>query len=86
MRTPGRYLSALRLAWRTAPKGVNGRLYQLIYFLEAGVLAAHLADQGVDHLHNHIAKASCTVAMLAGALSGLPYSLYHPRARHLFRP
>ncbi|SMX31740.1 glycosyltransferase [Maliponia aquimaris] len=74
MRNPVRYLSALALAWRTAPKGLKGRLYNLIYFLEAGVLAAHLADNGVDHLHNHIAKASCTVAMLAGTLSGLPYS------------
>lgn len=74
MRNPGRYISALALAWRTAPKGVKGRLYQMIYFLEAGVLAAHLADAGVQHLHNHIAKASCTVAMLVGALSGLRWS------------
>ncbi|SFD71925.1 glycosyltransferase family 4 protein [Roseivivax sediminis] len=74
MRSPGRYLSALRLAWRTAPAGLRGHLYNLIYFAEAGVLAAHLADRGVTHLHNHIAKASCTVAMLASALSGLPYS------------
>ena len=71
---PARYGRALRLAWTTAPKGVKGRLYNLIYFLEAGVLAAHLAEQGVEHLHNHIAKASCTVAMLASALSGIPYS------------
>lgn len=74
MRSPGRYFRALALAWRTAPKGIRGRLYNLIYFLEAGVLAAHLADAGVEHLHNHIAKASCTVAMLVNALSGLPYS------------
>jgi len=74
MRTPKRYLNALGLAWRTAPKGIKGRLYNLIYFAEAGVLAAHLADRGVTHLHNHIAKASCTVAMLASALSGVPYS------------
>jgi glycosyltransferase involved in cell wall biosynthesis len=74
MRTPRRYFSALRLAWTTAPKGIKGRLFNLIYFAEAGVLAAHLADRGVEHLHNHIAKASCTVAMLVNALSGLPYS------------
>ncbi len=74
LRTPGRYLRALALAWRTAPKGIKGRLFNLIYFLEAGVLAAHLSDKGVQHLHNHIAKASCTVAMLASALSGIPYS------------
>lgn len=74
MKSPGRYLAALALAWRTAPKGLRGRLYNLIYFAEAAVLAAELQDKGVTHLHNHIAKASCTVAMLASALSGIPYS------------
>lgn len=74
LRRPGRYLSALALAWKTAPKGIKGRLYNLIYFLEATVLAKELEQQGIDHLHNHIAKAACTVAMLVNALSGLPYS------------
>ncbi|MGJ8603505.1 MAG: glycosyltransferase [Marivita sp.] len=74
IKTPGRYLSALGLAWRTAPRGLKGRLYNLIYFIEAGVLAAKLMDEGVTHLHNHIAKASCTVAMLVGALSGIRWS------------
>lgn len=74
LRSPARYGSALALAWRTAPKGIKGRLYNLIYFAEATVLADELARQGVDHLHNHIAKASCTVAMLVNALSGLTYS------------
>lgn len=74
MKSPGRYLSALALAWQTAPKGVKGRLYNLIYFIEAGVLASKLADEEVTHLHNHIAKASCTVAMLVGALSDIRWS------------
>ncbi|ANT60171.1 colanic acid biosynthesis glycosyltransferase WcaL [Salipiger sp. CCB-MM3] len=74
LRSPSRYLRALALAWRTAPKGLKGRVYNLIYFAEAGVLADHLAAAGVQHLHNHIAKASCTVAMLASELSGIPYS------------
>lgn len=74
LRQPGRYLSALSLAWRTAPKGIKGRLYNLIYFAEAVVLAEELTSRGVVHLHNHIAKASCTVAMLCSALSGIPYS------------
>ena len=74
MARPGRYLRALKLAWDTAPKGIKGRLYNLIYFLEAGVLADELARQSVEHLHNHIAKASCTVAMLASELSDIPYS------------
>ncbi|SMY06880.1 glycosyltransferase [Flavimaricola marinus] len=74
LREPGRYLRALRLAWSTAPRGVKGRLYNLIYFAEAVTLADHMRQRGVVHLHNHIAKASCTVAMLASALSRIPYS------------
>ena len=72
--SPKRWFKALALAWRTAPKGLRGRAYQMIYFAEAGVLAHHLQATGAQHLHNHIAKASCTVAMLASKLSGIPFS------------
>ena len=41
MRSPGRYLSALGLAWRTAPKGIKGRLYNLIYFHRSGRAGRH---------------------------------------------
>ncbi len=74
LRRPARYAKALALAWRSAPKGLKGRLYNLIYFAEAAVLARHMQQVGATHLHNHIAKSSCTVAMLASALSGIPYS------------
>ena len=71
---PSRYLKALALALGTSPGGVKATLYQLIYFAEAAVLARHLRRTGARHLHNHIAKSSCTVAMLASALSDIPYS------------
>ncbi len=74
LRHPIRYVRAFALAWSTAPKGLRGRLYNLIYFSEALVLAHHLSRENITHLHNHIAKSSCTVAMLASALSGIPYS------------
>ena len=74
LRQPVRYFRALRLAWQTAPGGVRAHLYQLFYFLEAVVLAEHLQQGGGKHLHNHIAKASCTVAMLCHELSRIPYS------------
>ena len=74
LRAPGRYLQGLRLAWKTAPGGIKGHIYNLIYFAEAVVLADHMRRRGVVHLHNHIAKSSCTVAMLASAVSGIPYS------------
>ncbi|TCL00738.1 glycosyltransferase involved in cell wall biosynthesis [Shimia isoporae] len=73
-RRPGGYFRALFLALRTAPPGLRGFLYQLFYFAEAAVLAQHLRKKGVGHLHNHIAKSSCTVAMLMSEMSGIPYS------------
>lgn len=70
----GGWWRGLRLALKTSPGGVKATLYQLFYFAEAVVLADHLRRQNVQHLHNHIAKASCTVAMLCQEVSGIPYS------------
>lgn len=72
--SPRRYLAALRLAWRTRRLGLRGSIYQLIYFVEAVLLAAEMKRRRIDHLHNHIAESSCTVAMLAAAVSGIPFS------------
>lgn len=74
VRRPSTFVQGFATAWRTAPKGLRGRAYNLIYFAEALVLAKWMQDEGVTHIHNHIAKASCTVAMLASRLSGIPYS------------
>jgi len=74
LRRPASYFAALWLALRTAPPGLRGMVFQLIYFAEAAVLAARLKRRGITHLHNHIAKASCTVAMLASAIGGVPFS------------
>ncbi len=71
---PRRWFSALRLAWRTRSPGTKAAFYQLFYFLEAGVLAQHLRQQGVTHLHNHFANSSCSVAMLTAEMSGIPFS------------
>jgi len=72
---PKRYVQAIALAWRTRQLGVRGSLYQLIYFIEAGLLAHQLNCQGIDHLHNHFGDSSCTVAMLASAMGEFGYSL-----------
>lgn len=73
-RAPRCYIRAFSLAMKTRPAGLKGLMYQLFYFAEAAVLAAHLRQNSVTHLHNHIAKASCTVAMLTSEMSGIPYS------------
>jgi glycosyltransferase involved in cell wall biosynthesis len=71
---PGRWLSALKLAWNIRPPGLKAALWQGFYFLEAGVLAAHLRARGVRHLHNHFGNSSCSVAMLAAEIAGIPFS------------
>ena len=74
LRSPRRWFSALGLAWRTRPPGTRALAWQLFYFLEAGLLADYLRKNGVVHLHNHFANSSCSVAMLASEISGIPFS------------
>ena len=71
---PGSWFSALGLAWRTCPPGLKEALWQVFYFLEAGVLSDHLRSRGVVHLHNHFGDSSGTVTMLTSAISGIPFS------------
>jgi glycosyltransferase involved in cell wall biosynthesis len=86
LRSPVRWLRALGLAVRSGAPGLRGLLYQLFYFAEAGVLADHMRRIGVFHLHNHFGNSSCSVAMLASALSGIPYSYMLHGPAELFEP
>ena len=74
-RAPGRWFSALGLAWSTRPPGAKALLWQLFYFLEAGVLADHLLARGVTHMHNHFGDASGSLTMIASEMSGIPFSI-----------
>ncbi|WP_434555444.1 glycosyltransferase family 4 protein [Prochlorothrix hollandica] len=71
---PRRYVRAIKLAVSTAQPGLKGGLYQAFYFAEAGWLAQTLKARRIDHLHNHLADSSCTVALLASSLSHIPFS------------
>jgi glycosyltransferase involved in cell wall biosynthesis len=73
---PGRFLDAAKVVLRHVPKGTKRRwIRQIFYLLEAAYLAERLKAKGVRHLHNHIGESSAMVAMLAGMLQGIPYSL-----------
>lgn len=73
-RSPRGWLSAMVLAWHIRPPGLRALLWQIFYFLEAGVLAEHLHTCDVHHLHNHFGDSSCSVAMLTSVISGIPFS------------
>ena len=74
LRGPGTWASTLALAIRMRSPGLKALLWQLFYFLEAGVLANHLRQKRVRHLHNHFANSSCSVAVLAAKLAEIPFS------------
>lgn len=71
---PKGWVRALWLALRMSPPGLTALIFQIIYFAEAGVLAAYLRRREVRHLHNHFGDSSCTVAMLAAEMAGIPFS------------
>jgi glycosyltransferase involved in cell wall biosynthesis len=75
LRAPGRYARTFALALRTAPPGLRGLLWQIFYFLEAGVLAERLRTLRARRLHNHFGDSSCTVAMLAAELAETAFSI-----------
>ncbi|KIC45455.1 glycosyltransferase [Tateyamaria sp. ANG-S1] len=86
MRFPRQWLGAAGLAWSTSPKGVKSRLWQLFYFLQAGVLADHMLRIGVQHLHNHFGNSSCSVAMLAAHMAKVPFSYTAHGPMEFFEP
>lgn len=85
---PIRLVQALYLVWSTHSPGVWNRVRQITYLGEGALLARLLIRSRIEHLHNHVAENSATVAMLASHISEIPYSMtvhgpgifYHPRA------
>lgn len=74
-RKPVRYLQTLKLAFITRRSGLKGLAFQLAYFLEATLLASDILKKNVTHVHNHLGDASATVAMLAGKLANVGFSM-----------
>jgi glycosyltransferase involved in cell wall biosynthesis len=70
-----RLFSALKLAIRTRPPGTKAFAYQIFYWLQGAVLAQRLRAAGTQHLHNHFANSSCSTAMLAAEIAGIPFSV-----------
>lgn len=74
MSRPLAWFRTMGLAWRICPPGLKEALWQIFYFVEAGVLAHHLRRKGVAHLHNHFGDSSCSLSLLAAEMAGVPFS------------
>ena len=73
--SPGRYLAGIKAALAIRPPGLKATLRQLAYFAEAGVVARRMRRLRLQHLHNHFANSSGSVATIAAALGGFTFSL-----------
>lgn len=72
--SPGRFLSALKLALRMGRRAERPLPVHLVYLAEACLVFRWLRECGADHVHAHFGTNSAEVAMLASALGGPPYS------------
>lgn len=75
IRHPRRLAATVRLAVNTCPNRLRAIVRQLAYLAEAVLLARHLRDRNVTHIHNHLGDSSGTVVMLASELTEIPFSL-----------
>ncbi len=74
VRTPGRFATALRLAWTMSRGAVQPLPWHLVYLAEACRLLDWMEDNGTEHLHAHFATNAAEVACLARALGGPRWS------------
>jgi colanic acid/amylovoran biosynthesis glycosyltransferase len=74
VRSPGRFLRTLNMAWKLGRRSERGLLYHGIYLAEACLLRRRLAQDQVQHLHAHFGTNSATVAILCFLLGGPSYS------------
>jgi glycosyltransferase involved in cell wall biosynthesis len=73
--SPKLYLKTLFLAFKTSRPGIKGHFLQLIYFVEAILLADLVKEHQVEHLHNHLGDNSGTVTLLGAKFAGISYSI-----------
>lgn len=74
LRSPMRFLRALRLALRTGWRSSRGLLRHLAYLAEACVCSRWLRAAGIRHVHAHFGTNAATVAMLCSELGGSSFS------------
>lgn len=71
---PIRFFRGLGMAVSLGRKSEKGLLRNLIYFAEACLFRAWMADGKYTHVHSHFATNATLVAMLSRVMGGPPYS------------
>jgi len=74
VRRPASFIRALRLTAHMARGSDRSVALHAVTLCEACYMARTIADAKVRHIHAHFGTNSAEVAMLASALTGIPYS------------
>jgi glycosyltransferase involved in cell wall biosynthesis len=75
LRSPGKFLSALRLAFQVGWRADRSLGYHLAYLAEACRMLPWLEASGAAHVHAHFGTNAAEIVMLVRALGGPPYSV-----------
>lgn len=74
LRSPIRFMSAIRLAAHMSHDSERPLMYHLIYIMEACRVLEWVKDFGAERIHVHFGDNSTEIIMLARVLGGPPYS------------
>ncbi|HEV2702990.1 MAG TPA: glycosyltransferase family 4 protein [Steroidobacteraceae bacterium] len=74
LRSPLRFVSAVRLAAHMSRDSERPLAYHLIYIMEACRILQWVREFGAERIHVHFGDNSTEIVMLARALGGPPYS------------
>lgn len=72
---PAAYFGTLFELVRNPHPDLSTRLKTILHFIEGVYAAGVIAEQPCDHLHAHFVDRASTVALVAGKLLNLPYSV-----------
>ena len=86
LRSPLRFLGALRLAGRAARHSDRSLPYHLVYLAEACRILSWLKASGAQQVHAHFGTNSAEVAMLVNALGGPAFSFTVHGPEEFLRP
>jgi glycosyltransferase involved in cell wall biosynthesis len=73
--SPLRYFAGLVYALKLGGSNLSALLYHVFYFVEAVVLGDWMRRNQLNHVHVHFATPAATVAMIAGQVCGVEFSM-----------
>ena len=75
LKSPMKYLGALKASFDHRNPGLRNFVYSGFYFLEGMILAEEIERLDIEHIHGHFANASAHAALAAVKYTGIGWSM-----------